>query len=166
MTTHRSPTMAGEARFGRHVAQPRQDRRFSCGHSTCVRSSSAPPTSADAVVPICRSAWRTDARMRRAGVWEYPAGMALRVGFALLLVGFAALAPLTAAGLGGSSAVIAGSLPVAWAAGFLGVQVVARISPDIAAVRELGPAAALASPLGGLIVCGVGILLATAGVQF
>ena len=61
---------------------------------------------------------------------------------------------------------IAGSLPVAWAAGFLGVQGVARISPDIAAVRELGPAAALASPLGGLILCGVGILLATAGVQF
>jgi hypothetical protein len=101
-----------------------------------------------------------------AGGWEYSAGMALRVGFALLLVGFAALAPLTAAGLGGSDAVIAWSLPVAWAAGFLGVQVVARISPDISAVRELGPAAALASPLGGLIVCGVGILLAAAGVEF
>jgi hypothetical protein len=93
-------------------------------------------------------------------------GVSLRVGFALLLVGFAALAPLTAAGLGGSDAEIAGSLPVAWAAGFLSVQVVARISPDITAVRELGPSAALALPLGGLILCGVGILLAATGVQF
>ena len=92
--------------------------------------------------------------------------MSLHVGFALLLVGFAALAPLTAAGLGGSDAVIAASLPVAWAAGFLGVQLVARLNADIAAVRELAPAAALASPLGGLILCGVGIALAAAGVQF
>jgi hypothetical protein len=66
--------------------------------------------------------------------------------------------------LGGSWAVIAGSLIVAWAAGFLGVQVVAAADRDIAEIRELKPSALLALPLGGLLVALVGVVLAASGI--
>jgi hypothetical protein len=90
--------------------------------------------------------------------------ISVRVGFACLLVGFAVLAPLTVAMLGGSWVAIAASLPVAWAVGLVGVQAAARTDRDVAAIRQPGPSALLALPLGGLILAIAGLVLAASGI--
>jgi hypothetical protein len=89
----------------------------------------------------------------------------LKVGFAMLLLGFTAWAPLAAATLGGSGRVVVLSLPVAWVAGLVGVQVVARHDANIAAIRELAPSAVLALPVGGLILGILGIVLLVLGLE-
>jgi hypothetical protein len=89
----------------------------------------------------------------------------LKVGFALLLLGFAAWAPLTTAALGGSWPIVVLSLPVAWLAGLSGVQLIARRDADIAAVGEWGPTTIVALPVGGLMFGILGVALAALGVE-
>jgi hypothetical protein len=89
----------------------------------------------------------------------------LKVGFALLVLAFAAWAPLAAAALGGSWLVVVVSLPVAWVAGFLCIQVIARRDANIAAVGEWRPSAILALPLGGLILGVLGVVFASLGIE-